>query len=194
MVQIDIIPEKAMVSFIEEKMLTAREEVVKLKPIQEKLKREHDSLEVFYKFAEFKFDLHERIFTVTGKYDKEAYKSKKELTKEKIRFETKRDEYMKVLSQYLSFSKGSYFIAGIPEAAQTTKTNSDGAFVVRLKQGKYALVAHTTRKISDSTEEYYWLVWLSVTQGMQNKILLSNDSLLETNCKDCVVRLSEIPY
>ena len=83
-----------------------------------------------------------------------------------------------------------FFNIQIP-TAPITKTDSDGVFVVSLKPGKYAIIAHLNRITYDKIENYQWLVWITVTRKSNNKILLSNDNLAETFCSACIIPKQE---
>lgn len=55
----------------------------------------------------------------------------------------------------------------------------------KIKTGKYAVVAASSRYVGVDTEEYYWLMCVNVGKEPQ-RIILSNDNLFKTNCDECV--------
>lgn len=108
------------------------------------------------------------------------------------RLEENDKEYKAAQLKYIRFQGGPYYVEGLPQG-QSYKTDADGRFLMKLPKGKYAVVAHATRKTIDATEEYYWFVWQAV-DGNPKKLMLSNDNLLETNCQDCIINLKQLPY
>ena len=74
-------------------------------------------------------------------------------------------------------SRASYF-EGLPPALLTVTTNSDGKFSFKLPggPGRYAVVAHSQRKVSDKDEVYYWAVWIN-SDGKEQTFFLSNNNL-----------------
>jgi len=80
---------------------------------------------------------------------------------------------------------GAYYFTDLPVAVAIDKTDADGKFQLDLPMGKYALAARSSRQISGEVEEYFWIVWVNVS-AKNRSVLLSNDNLFETNCKDCV--------
>lgn len=68
---------------------------------------------------------------------------------------------------------------GMPKATVTASTDSDGKFSMRLpRSGKFALVAHASRQVFSSKEEYYWIVWASLEGEASKNVTLNNKNLL----------------
>jgi hypothetical protein len=68
---------------------------------------------------------------------------------------------------------------GIPQAIVTASTDGDGKFSMRLpRSGKFAIVAHASRQVFSSREEYYWIIWTSLEGEASNNVTLSNKNLL----------------
>lgn len=65
------------------------------------------------------------------------------------------------------------------------KTDVDGKFKLAVPAGKYALAAKSSRDVFGYTENYYWLVWTNAS-AQSHPLMLSNDNLYDTKCKDCV--------
>lgn len=196
LVQVDIISESTMVPFITAKILSAQQSKRELRLIVERLKQESDRLRTKYEdhVATLKTIMDIQAITGGG-YTPPSYELMTRMDEEKKEFEAKRFEYETVLlAGKNTFDKGEYYIEGSPAALQSSKTNADGNFSLKIKEGRYALVAHSTRDIGGSTEHYCWILWISVKSGEANKIILSNDNLFETNCTECVVKVSDIPY
>lgn len=128
--------------------------------------------------------------SISEKIESEKIENKIKDGEEKLAVNDK--EYKAAWLKYIRFQGGPYYVEGLPHG-QTYKTDADGKFLMRLSKGKYAVVAHATRKILDSTEEYYWFVWQTV-DGNSKKLMLSNDNLLGTNCQDCIINLKQLSY
>ncbi|MDP2207825.1 MAG: hypothetical protein Q8K98_03490 [Bacteroidota bacterium] len=103
-------------------------------------------------------------------------------------------EHFDVLKLIHSYLEGEFYLSGLPEPLQTTKTDSDGEFNFKLKPGKYAIAAKSSRKIIDSSEAYYWLIWLTIDGVPTKKLMLSNDNLFETHCADCIIKTADLLY
>ena len=81
-----------------------------------------------------------------------------------------------------------HFFKNLPETKNLTRTNSDGKFSLTVaKNGRFALVAHATRKTLESTEEYYWMVWASLEGKDSKEIILGNHNLMSSDSKESVV-------
>lgn len=80
---------------------------------------------------------------------------------------------------------GSVFVKQLPVPLMTTKTDADGRFTMRLPVGRTALLATARRELGPITEKYVWIVWIDLIQGEVAKIMLSNDNLFSTQCKQC---------
>ncbi len=82
-----------------------------------------------------------------------------------------------------------YFFEGLPVAVASAMTDADGKFSMTLnRKQRYALAAHATRNIGDTTEKYFWLFWVSLDGKGSKRILISNDTLFEVPHADAVVR------
>ncbi|MFA6203367.1 MAG: hypothetical protein WC710_09320 [Gallionella sp.] len=98
--------------------------------------------------------------------------------------ELKSAQNLEASAMWNTFANGGYYFSQLPLAVSASKTDVDGKFKLDLPAGRYALAAKSSRKIYGETEEYYWLVWVNVTSNQF--VMLSNDNLFETSCKDCV--------
>jgi hypothetical protein len=78
----------------------------------------------------------------------------------------------------LSFQSGEFFFEGLPQAIASSKTDADGKFSLQLPSGRFGIAAHSSRKIGDTKESYYWLVWLTVGPRAVKRIMLSNDNMI----------------
>lgn len=89
--------------------------------------------------------------------------------------------------------EGAFYIMGLPnlvrgltDGAAATKTDADGRFSLKLKSGRYAVVAITSRTVGGEQEFLYWFIW--VDAGKEKRVILSNDNLMATNCQECVFK------
>ncbi len=65
-----------------------------------------------------------------------------------------------------------------PTTSPSAVTDSDGKYELKLQgRGRYALFAKAERKVGESTERYYWIVWLDADKA-ENNITFSNNNLL----------------
>jgi hypothetical protein len=74
--------------------------------------------------------------------------------------------------------KGSFYFEGMPTAKLATQTDAEGEFTLTVPSfGKYALVAHAGRMVSDNTEEYFWVLKLPPDAAKGKPVLLSNSTM-----------------
>jgi hypothetical protein len=80
-----------------------------------------------------------------------------------------------------------HFFKNLPETKSSARTNADGKFTLGIpKEGKFAVVAHATRK-TDRTYEYYWMVWVSLDGKDSKEIVLGNHNLMSAGSKESVI-------
>jgi hypothetical protein len=109
-----------------------------------------------------------------------SYEVKKKLDKDT-------QEYSDILNQIkknsdeIKYYQGAFYYEGLPSPLFTAKTDADGKFTLKLKPGKYALAAAASREVPGDTEDYYWLIWITVDPKQQNKIMLSNDNFFRSS-------------
>lgn len=92
----------------------------------------------------------------------------------------------KARASLLDISADNLYFRDLPVGVATAKTDADGEFSMRLRRGKYALGAKASRQAMDRTEEYYWLVWVTLS-GKSTRVFLSNDNLLASGSPLSVV-------
>lgn len=82
---------------------------------------------------------------------------------------------------------------GVPEGDIKAVTDADGKFSLKLpNSGKYALIAHSQRRVFDSTEEYYWIVWASLDGQNSKQIMLTNQNVLGEDSEDSVFKTKDL--
>lgn len=80
------------------------------------------------------------------------------------------------------------FFNNLPVPVATATTNADGKFTVKLpKSGRYVLVAHSTRKVVDASEEYYWMVRADLSSGENKNLTLSNNNYTDSESTDSLL-------
>lgn len=201
LVEVGVFAESDIIPFIQQKLQKAKSETGELEPVRDSLKKAYEQLvkEREYLKKQIKInELNEKeinelpsIEVIYRSYRQLDYL--KRLLEGTARYQKRFKEYLDVLKLILSYSEGKFYLSNLPEPLQTTKTDSDGKFSFKLKPGKYALAAKSSRKVIDSTEEYYWLIWLTVDSVPTKKIMLSNDNLFETYCADCIIKADDLP-
>jgi hypothetical protein len=92
----------------------------------------------------------------------------------------------------VELEKGCGFTRNLPSPTQIEKTDADGKFTLNLLAGTYAIVAASHRLVGSETENYCWLVWLNTAGEPTKRLMLSNDNLAETMCRDCVLPVQEL--
>jgi len=94
-----------------------------------------------------------------------------------------------LLKKWLSLNSAAYF-ENLPDSIPSAKTDADGNFSFSIpRKGRFALAAKAQRNAADNTEEYYWIVWVSLNGELEKKILLSNDNLLTDFSSESAVKL-----
>jgi len=86
---------------------------------------------------------------------------------------------------YAHYDSPAYYADKLPNAVAQSKTDADGNFSLSAPAGKYAIAATTSRAVFKDTEHYYWIVWVDMKSPIQG-LMLSNDNLLGTGCRECV--------
>jgi len=98
----------------------------------------------------------------------------------------KHDEYAKLLKQSDYFDSAQFYFEGLPTPVGTSKTDADGKFALSVPAGKYVIAANSSRDVGKDTESYFWLVLVDTTSRPNQSVMLSNDNMFETKCKECV--------
>lgn len=88
------------------------------------------------------------------------------------------------------FPTADYYFDGLPNGISKTNTDADGRFSLSLPAGKFALAAHAKRELYQSTEEYFWLIWVSPEKNMS--LMLSNNNLMNEQFLDSVVTVKAL--
>ena len=86
-----------------------------------------------------------------------------------------------------SFESPANYLSGLPPPAGVGKTDAEGNFNLAVPSGRHVIVAMSSRKLLTKTEEYARAVRVDATSLVQS-LMLSNDNLVETECKDCILR------
>ena len=170
---------------MQQKLETATAELTKLQPVKDRLKKESDQLEKERDVVCERSMKYENILNET---------LRKRCEDARERFWKKYKEFQKVFQEYISYLGGEFYLSGRPKPLQSIKTDSEGRFSFKLVSGKYALAAMGSRKVGDSTEKYYWFVWVTVRKDPTQKVMLSNDNLFETHPTACVVKIPDQFY
>lgn len=86
----------------------------------------------------------------------------------------------------------NFLLEGIPQGNIKSVTDADGKFTFKLAKGKYAFFASSQRRVNSSTEEYQWLVWVTVDSRESPNIILSNQNLLGQDSEDSIFKFKEL--
>lgn len=106
--------------------------------------------------------------------------------------EVKEREYLSLRKVAPLLTEGTFFLEGLPPAAQTVRTDPAGRFEARLASGRYAVVASAARPAPESGS-YTWLVWKTVGARGPERVALTAANLHGTDCAECVVSLEGLP-
>jgi hypothetical protein len=89
-------------------------------------------------------------------------------------------------------NSGAKYFAKLPAPLTSVKTDADGKFSIPLdKNAHVVLAANATRRLLNKTEDYYWLVTVSLDGQASKRIFLSNDNLAASDSKDSLVHVVE---
>lgn len=181
LVEVKVIPEDPLKPYIQSKLDTAKRQLADLAPITKNLKREYDQA------SEERDSIYQLYLEhiLSDSYEK-RYDKAKDVVEDKMQ------SYLTSLRKLGSYIDAPFFFDDLPRSIQKGKTDADGKFSFKLKPGRYAIVASASRQVVDDTEKYYWIVWLTVASGQENKVTLSNDNLFDTSCSECVVKQKEL--
>lgn len=56
----------------------------------------------------------------------------------------------------------------------------------------YVIAAKAQRRVFDSTEEYYWLIWVSLDGQESKQVMLTNKNLMGDDSPDCVFKVKDL--
>jgi hypothetical protein len=152
-----------------------------LKEVGSRYQQSHEELIALIKAYQ---DLEERMKTDSSITDNERLEAENRRT-------AKAKEASPLAEEYYRSRNMSFWVEGLPNPFKTTKSDADGRFNLRLKPGRYAIVAESSRMVTDENEEYFWFIWVEVKKNRE-PLFLSNDNLFEMFCPECVIRSADI--
>jgi hypothetical protein len=98
------------------------------------------------------------------------------------------EAYWRCSARNKYLSSGEMYFEGLPEPLTSTKTNSDGKFVLMLPSNRaYVLAAHAQRIAGDTVEQYFWMFPISVTD-QKHAVTFANDNLTSSGSKDSLIQ------
>ena len=183
LVKVSVFSESVIQPYVQSKLQTSKNEILRLKPIEKGLREELVVLEKKGAFKGAWDRLLKEKLTGIKTPEPELLKQFRKIGKER----------RKVYDEMVSYCEAPFYLKELPTPLFTAKTDSDGEFTFKLKPGKYALAASASRKVVDETEVYYWLVWITVDANQQNKVMLSNDNFFGNSGNESVINLAELP-
>ncbi len=198
LVEVRVIPEREILSFIQGKRAVANKEQDGLQPLVEEAAQQDHEAEDEYKKAEAAENTALRLLfwanTLSELYKQRegVYKAAKERAEAALKATTAKSFALSELkAKYSYWTSCTYYFDGLPVGVASTKTDTDGAFSLRLRRGvKYALAARARREVMEDTEVYCWVVWMTL-DGNQTKVFLSNDNLFTPDSIPSVVTATE---
>ena len=112
--------------------------------------------------------------------------------KEMAKYWDQQKKIKSALAELETYESGCAFAQGLPPPALAAKTDADGKFTGSLLPGRYAAVAEAHRAVGKETENYCWLVWITMTGEAEKRLMLANDNLVPTACADCIVPIKKV--
>jgi hypothetical protein len=92
--------------------------------------------------------------------------------------------------QARSWNSVTRYFSSLPPPVSSVKTDADGKFSIPLHRSTtVVLAASATRRLPEKTENYYWLVTVSLDGQPSKRIFLSNDNLATSDSKDSLVHV-----
>ena len=186
LVEIIAIPELDAKNFIEEKKSKSQDEYLKAKQ------------EFIYNKREYAWIMQGKALAKMGLYSfrsQERDDARTEMSQWLAIYDRWNKIYERILAKdnvYIRefiWPKGDYYYNDLPlnKVIGKATSNADGIFNITLpEKGKYLLAAHTQRQIADQQEEYYWLIWVTVSGKHKDHIMLSNNNLFGTKSPESV--------
>jgi hypothetical protein len=197
LVQVRAIPERDIAPFLEAKQDTSQAELARLGPLLNQATIEAEAaLEVASAAMDQTDAAYEQFerHIISNHYDKYDSLLKVALEHSRpavdtLRVKEEARDQLKARHSYLTSAR--YYFDGLPVGVTTAKTDADGEFSMRLRQGaKYALAATGSREVMGKTERYYWLVWVTLDRKKVT-VMLSNDNLITSGAASSVVTAIE---
>jgi hypothetical protein len=97
------------------------------------------------------------------------------------------------LKKLIEMLDSEHLFAGVPSNGPKAVTNSDGRFMIKLRANRrYVIAAKAGRSVFDSTEHYYWLVWVSADGDQAKRVMLTNNNLIGEGSSDAVFKPKEL--
>lgn len=119
----------------------------------------------------------------SGRIDYRALKA--ELDAAIVAAKQSQEKAKEIQAKFDYFTGGAFLIDGMPVPLAAAKTDADGKFGIKLRAGKYVVVATAGRSLGTSEEKYYWLVKTD-TSTQDQSLMLSNDNLVGMDCAECI--------
>ena len=95
-------------------------------------------------------------------------------------------EWDRLQNKITFLSSPYYLLTRLPKPLQSSKTDADGKFTFKVPNGKYALVAQSSRNAGPKVEFYHWAV--RITVDTDRKIMLANDNLVNSSSPDSMLK------
>jgi hypothetical protein len=90
------------------------------------------------------------------------------------------------------WNSGALYFASLPPPTASVKTDADGKFSILVdRTATVVLAAYASRRLPNKTENYYWIVTVSLNGQPSKRIFLSNDNLATSDSKDSLVHVVE---
>jgi hypothetical protein len=97
-----------------------------------------------------------------------------------------RDEMFAAEMAALVIQAPSTYVARLKNHLVRQKSDADGKFNFKLPPGEYVVSAFASRDVFGSSEQYGWMVKMTISRSSAPTIMLSNDNMAGTDCSDCV--------
>lgn len=186
LVEVSAIPESDVMEYIEKKRKFISSEKIR---ISRELDTHYvESLELGNKAI---YEVREAFLKLDNKeeFDRNDLLKKTDGLKLELQKKNSKIYSLKFDLKKLNNKSADFFYSDFPDTRiSKALTDADGKFSLEIpSHGKFAIAAHSSRQVLDITEEYYWLVWVSLDGENSKNIILSNNNFMTSNSPESVV-------
>jgi hypothetical protein len=214
LVEVQLIPEEAVVPFIQAKQTMARTGMASLQSLLEQARAELREAEAAASRARIR--LEQRNYAVFAnppptdgtshmslsrrlaearvwsqmrdQLRGQAGEALKEWERQRSIADAKRKSVESLSARYEYWRTPEYYFQELPPALRSVTADADGAFTLPIAKGKrFALAVRATQAGTPGTERYFWLTWVSLDGEKSKRIRLGNESLFGVQHPDAVV-------
>jgi hypothetical protein len=188
LVEILVYPQAQATKFLSKSKAARDAQVDEIFPKYKQAETEFRTAEAAYEQAQRSVKQQERWKEIgVSQNDDDLAKAQRESLSKSYKAAATAKEAISVSREYESAASPARYFDGLPEPLRTVKTDIDGKFALRVPRGKYILMASSKRRVpAGDIEDYYWILKIDSAKDA-SPIFLSNDNLVQTNCRECAL-------